>query len=462
MPTRVGTVSGGDAATINSVTVRPDGLAVSRSAHCLTWSPPPPTVSTLSWPTRTSPPRTTPSTRRVPWASSSCPKTSRRPHRTMRTRRVSARSRGPSRTRGCTSSARSARPPARPRTANRSTLPPPKARPTSLCRRTTPWPSWTSRPPPLRTSSPRLHRPQQGRLRPIRQERLNHPEDASGQGHAAARLHRRLHHRRPDLPRPDERERRADREAHSEKARIRDLGNPEKRVPALCEGFADMTPEQVAVFPSDTNAGRFKVTASRGFNAEKGCFDELHTFDGRSHDFVGFERVGGAVAYDVTGPHAPRYKVYVNNRGISGAPDDLDAIGDVGPEGLRSFRPPTPRPARPSSRWATRFPARPPSSGSPRFSTPPGPAPPPAPRPPQRASSRAGSPRRRFPKVKLHPPAAARRWERPLRRLSAAAVTLSLASAPAAAAKPAERSSTGHAVAVPSRIRRGWRRRDRG
>jgi hypothetical protein len=97
------------------------------------------------------------------------------------------------------------------------------------------------------------------------------------------------------------------------------------------------------------------MDAPEGFNSTN---DENDTFDDRSDDkgpepeaaivgkafgrqwaFVGLERVGGIMVFDVTRPADSRYVTYVNNRDFSAAnnPDGnlagVDA-GDLGPEGL--------------------------------------------------------------------------------------------------------------------------------
>ncbi|MEM8642408.1 MAG: choice-of-anchor I family protein [Cyanobacteria bacterium P01_G01_bin.54] len=85
------------------------------------------------------------------------------------------------------------------------------------------------------------------------------------------------------------------------------------------------------------------------FNATN---DENNSFDNRSDDkgpepegitvgqigattyaFIGLERVGGIVVYDVTDPTAPEYVTYTNNRNFAG---DAAAgtAGDLAPEGL--------------------------------------------------------------------------------------------------------------------------------
>ena len=80
--------------------------------------------------------------------------------------------------------------------------------------------------------------------------------------------------------------------------------------------------------------------------------DENDSFDNRSDDkgpepegvtigrigdrvyaFMGFERVGGIMVYDVTDPYQPVFVQYVNNRNFAGNPEEGTA-GDLGPEGI--------------------------------------------------------------------------------------------------------------------------------
>lgn len=54
----------------------------------------------------------------------------------------------------------------------------------------------------------------------------------------------------------------------------------------------------------------------------------------RRYAFVGLERMGGVMVYDITQPHSPLFVDYANNRDFSVAPYDAPAAGDLGPEGL--------------------------------------------------------------------------------------------------------------------------------
>jgi len=54
---------------------------------------------------------------------------------------------------------------------------------------------------------------------------------------------------------------------------------------------------------------------------------------GRTYAFIGLERIGGIVVFDVTAPRRPAWVQYVNTRDFAG---DAEAgtAGDLGPEGL--------------------------------------------------------------------------------------------------------------------------------
>jgi hypothetical protein len=54
----------------------------------------------------------------------------------------------------------------------------------------------------------------------------------------------------------------------------------------------------------------------------------------RTYAFVGLERIGGVMAYDITDPYAPVFMTYANNRDFTVDPATAPAAGDLGPEGL--------------------------------------------------------------------------------------------------------------------------------
>lgn len=65
---------------------------------------------------------------------------------------------------------------------------------------------------------------------------------------------------------------------------------------------------------------------------------------GSTYAFIGLERVGGIMVYDIDSPTAPRFVEYVNNRNFQG---DAEAgtAGDLGPEGI-TFIPAADSPVR--------------------------------------------------------------------------------------------------------------------
>ncbi|WP_228201658.1 choice-of-anchor I family protein [Flaviflexus ciconiae] len=186
---------------------------------------------------------------------------------------------------------------------------------------------------------------------------------------------------------------------YTEEARAKDLGDD--GIPPACDdaSFADQL--------DDANLGRLNITLEMGLNEDGTCYEELYHYgsrslsildgdtgeivydsgsefeevtgellpdffnsnhsesnmEGRSDDkgpepegltvgviddrtyaFVGFERVGGIIVYDVTDPANSTYAGYVNNRDFSiSMEDSVDAgtgeedllkAGDLGPEGL--------------------------------------------------------------------------------------------------------------------------------
>ncbi|MGB3536488.1 MAG: choice-of-anchor I family protein [Microcoleaceae cyanobacterium] len=72
----------------------------------------------------------------------------------------------------------------------------------------------------------------------------------------------------------------------------------------------------------------------------------LGTIEDQTYAFIGLERIGGQMVYNITDPNNPFFVTYKNNRNFSveltldeeGDPDptaaELTAIGDLGPEGL--------------------------------------------------------------------------------------------------------------------------------
>jgi hypothetical protein len=180
-----------------------------------------------------------------------------------------------------------------------------------------------------------------------------------------------------------------------EPVRVKDLGK--SGVAPVC---AD---SPLASLRGDADLGRLNVTRELGLDEARGCYDELYAFggrsfsiwttageqvfdsgdafeqitaaavpeyfnsnhtvsslenrsddkgpepenlaigevDGRTYAFIGLERVGGVMVFDITDPAASRFVTYVNNRDFSVSVGDaadpaavLSSAGDLGPEGL--------------------------------------------------------------------------------------------------------------------------------
>jgi hypothetical protein len=70
---------------------------------------------------------------------------------------------------------------------------------------------------------------------------------------------------------------------------------------------------------------------------DKGCEPEsavIGVIDGRTYVFVGLERMGGIMVFDITDLRAPAFVTYRLDRDFSGDPKKGTA-GDLGPEGVR-------------------------------------------------------------------------------------------------------------------------------
>ena len=96
------------------------------------------------------------------------------------------------------------------------------------------------------------------------------------------------------------------------------------------------------------------ITANRygaGFNAtndenggddrsdDKGPEPEgvaIGVIEGKTYAFVGLERMGGIMVYNITNPESAEFVQYINPRDLTVADveADLDLVGDLGPEGL--------------------------------------------------------------------------------------------------------------------------------
>jgi hypothetical protein len=88
----------------------------------------------------------------------------------------------------------------------------------------------------------------------------------------------------------------------------------------------------------------YKHSASNleGRSEDKGPEPEslaIGEVDGRTYAFIGLERVGGVMVYDITEPTVSTFVTYLNNRDFAVSVEDdgaewLSDAGDLGPEGL--------------------------------------------------------------------------------------------------------------------------------
>ncbi|WP_141567618.1 choice-of-anchor I family protein [Serinicoccus profundi] len=192
-----------------------------------------------------------------------------------------------------------------------------------------------------------------------------------------------------------------DYDAYSEEARVKDLG--QDGIPPICDGVAEQAGMSVEQLQADENLGRLNITLAQGLDEGAGCYAELFTYgtrgfsivdgegalvfdsgsqfeqiiaeavpdffnsnhsetnlegrsddkgpepegvvlgevDGRTYAFIGLERIGGVMVYDVTEPAQAAFVTYANNRDFSVSVEDaedvdtaLAAAGDLGAEGL--------------------------------------------------------------------------------------------------------------------------------
>ena len=98
---------------------------------------------------------------------------------------------------------------------------------------------------------------------------------------------------------------------------------------------ADFERITAAALPLNFNASNTNNTLDNRSD-DKGPEPEgvaLGVVGGRTYAFVGLERIGGVMVYDVTDPQDVRFVQYVNTRNFAANPN-TDAAGDLGPEGL--------------------------------------------------------------------------------------------------------------------------------
>lgn len=99
------------------------------------------------------------------------------------------------------------------------------------------------------------------------------------------------------------------------------------------EDFEQIT---AAAFADDFNSTNSENDSFDGRSDNKGPEPEgveIGEVRGRTYAFIGLERTGGVMVYDVTDPTDPTFVQYTNPRHFDGDPE-ADTAGDLGPEGL--------------------------------------------------------------------------------------------------------------------------------
>ena len=99
------------------------------------------------------------------------------------------------------------------------------------------------------------------------------------------------------------------------------------------DDFERITAEQI---PNDFNSTNDENDSFDARSDDKGPEPEglaIGTIDDQIYAFIGLERVGGIMVYNVTDPYAPTFVQYINNRNFAGNAE-AGTAGDLGPEGL--------------------------------------------------------------------------------------------------------------------------------
>ncbi len=107
---------------------------------------------------------------------------------------------------------------------------------------------------------------------------------------------------------------------------VADSGDDFERITA----HLDLLDGAVVFNASNTNNDQQNRSDNKGPEPETVVVAKAN---GRIYAFIGLERVGGIMMYDVTNPRLPRFMSYTNNRDFSQDPE-TGTPGDLGPEGI--------------------------------------------------------------------------------------------------------------------------------
>lgn len=100
----------------------------------------------------------------------------------------------------------------------------------------------------------------------------------------------------------------------------------------------DFEQRTLAMFPANFNSGH-TTNALDDRSDNKGPEPESVTIGkilDSTYAFVGLERIGGFMVYNITNPNAPYFVQYINTRNFAVSPSqgNLATVGDLGPEGI--------------------------------------------------------------------------------------------------------------------------------
>lgn len=116
-------------------------------------------------------------------------------------------------------------------------------------------------------------------------------------------------------------------------ARSMSVWSPEGTL--VWDGGSEIERATAEAFPKYFNVSNTKNKPG-GRDADKGPEPEglaIGVVDGNAYAFVGLERIGGVVVYDLTEPAKPKLRGYVNHRNFEADPQTSESQ-DLGPEGI--------------------------------------------------------------------------------------------------------------------------------
>lgn len=93
-----------------------------------------------------------------------------------------------------------------------------------------------------------------------------------------------------------------------------------------------------AEYPNDFNSNNDENDSFESRSDNKGPEPEaviVAELDGVPYAFIGLERIGGIMVYDISDPAAPEFVLYINNRDFSVMNVETSEVGDLGPEDIK-------------------------------------------------------------------------------------------------------------------------------